>query len=39
LLHMEANLSRVFQSGLKTDECAMTGGARDSITEVTSEVS
>jgi hypothetical protein len=27
LLHVEATLARVFQSDLKTDECAMTGGA------------
>jgi hypothetical protein len=39
LLHVEASLDRVFQSGLKTDGGAMTGGARDTIVEVASEVS
>jgi hypothetical protein len=39
LLHMEASLARVFQSGLKTDEGATTGGARGTITEVASEAS
>jgi hypothetical protein len=39
LLHMEASLSRVFQSGMKTDGGAATGGARDTITEVASEAS
>jgi hypothetical protein len=37
LLHVEASLARVFQSGLKTDGCVMTGGARGTITEVASE--
>jgi hypothetical protein len=37
LLRVEASLARVFQSGQKTDEGAMTGGAHDIITEVTSE--
>jgi hypothetical protein len=36
---MEASLSRVFQSGMKTDGGAATGGARDTITEVASEAS
>jgi hypothetical protein len=39
LLHMEASLARVFQSGLKTGGCATAGGARSTITEVTSESS
>jgi hypothetical protein len=39
LLHVEASLSRVSQSGLKTGECVTTGGARDTIMEVTSESS
>jgi hypothetical protein len=39
LLYVEASLDRVFQSGLKTGGGAMTGGARDTITEVTSEAS
>jgi hypothetical protein len=30
---------RVFQSGLKTGGCIMTGGARGTIAEVASEVS
>jgi hypothetical protein len=34
LLHMEASLARVFQSGLKTDGGATTGGARGTMTEV-----
>jgi hypothetical protein len=37
LLGVEASLTRVFQSGLKTGGCATTGGARG--TEVASEVS
>jgi hypothetical protein len=37
-LGVEASLARVFQSSLKTDGCAMTGSARDTITEVASEV-
>jgi hypothetical protein len=39
LLHVETSLARVSQSDLKTDGCATTGGARDTIAEVTSEVS
>jgi hypothetical protein len=39
LLHVEASLARVSQSGLKTAGGATTGGARGTITEVTSEVS
>jgi hypothetical protein len=39
LLHVEASLARVFQSGLKTDGGAMAGDARDTIVEVTSEAS
>jgi hypothetical protein len=39
LLRVEASLSRVFQSGLKTSGGATAGGARDTITEVASEVS
>jgi hypothetical protein len=39
LLIMEASLVRVFQSGLKTGGGAMTGGARGTIAEVTSETS
>jgi hypothetical protein len=34
LLHMEASLARIFQSGLKTVIGAMAGGARDTIVEV-----
>jgi hypothetical protein len=37
LLDVEASLARVFQSGLKTDGGATTGGARGTITEVASE--
>jgi hypothetical protein len=37
LLHVEASLARVSQSGLRTGGGAMAGGARDTITEVTSE--
>jgi hypothetical protein len=36
LLHLEASRARVFQSGLKTGEGAMAGGARGTITEVVS---
>jgi hypothetical protein len=36
LLYLEASRARVFQSGLKIDGGATTGGARDIITEVTS---
>jgi hypothetical protein len=39
LLHMEASLARVFQSGLKTGGCATADGARGTITDVTSESS
>jgi hypothetical protein len=39
LLHVEASLARVSQSGLKTGGCVTTGGANDTIVEVTSEAS
>jgi hypothetical protein len=39
LLHVEASLARVTQSGLKTGEGATTGGARGTIAEVASESS
>jgi hypothetical protein len=39
LLHVEASLARVSQSGLKTSEDAMVDGARGTITEITSESS
>jgi hypothetical protein len=39
LFRVEASLIRVFQSHLKTDGDAMTGGARGTITKVTSESS
>jgi hypothetical protein len=39
LLDVEASLASVSQSGLKTDGGVTTGGARDTITEVASEVS
>jgi hypothetical protein len=39
LLRMEASLTRVFQSDLKTGGGAMTGGARGTIAEVASEAS
>jgi hypothetical protein len=39
LLGVETSLVRVFQSGLKTDGDATTGGARDTIAEVASEAS
>jgi hypothetical protein len=39
LLHVEASLARVFQSGLKTGGGAMMGGAHGTITEVVSEAS
>jgi hypothetical protein len=39
LLYVEASLARVFQSGLKTDGGATTGGARGTIAEVASEAS
>jgi hypothetical protein len=39
LLHMEASLTSVSQSDLKTSGGATTGGARDTIAEVVSEAS
>jgi hypothetical protein len=39
LLRVKASLTRVFQSVLKTGECATTGGARGTIVEVASEAS
>jgi hypothetical protein len=39
LLGVEASLVRVFQSGLKTEGGATTGGAHDTIVEVASEAS
>jgi hypothetical protein len=39
LLHVEASLARVFQSGLKTGGGVTAGGARGSIAEVASESS
>jgi hypothetical protein len=39
LLHVEACLARVSQSGLKTSGGATAGGARGTITEVASEAS
>jgi hypothetical protein len=39
LLHVEASLTKVSQSGLKTGGGATMGGARDAITNVTSEAS
>jgi hypothetical protein len=39
LLHVQASLARVSQSGLKTDGGAKTCGARGTIAEVTSEAS
>jgi hypothetical protein len=39
LLHVEASLTRVSQSGLKTGGDAMTSGAHGTITEVASESS
>jgi hypothetical protein len=39
LLHVEASLARVFQSGLKTSGGATVGGARGTIAEVVSEAS
>jgi hypothetical protein len=39
LLHVEVSLTRVSQSGLKTDGDAMTGGARGTIVKITSEAS
>jgi hypothetical protein len=37
LLCVEASLARVYQSGLKTGGGATMGGARGTITDVTSE--
>jgi hypothetical protein len=39
LLRVEASLAKVFQSGLKTDGDATTGGAYGTIAEVASEES
>jgi hypothetical protein len=39
LLCVKASLARVSQSGLKTGGCAMTVGARGTVTEVASEAS
>jgi hypothetical protein len=39
LLHVEASLARVFQSGLKTGEGATIGGARGTIAEFALEAS
>jgi hypothetical protein len=39
LLGTEASLVRVYQSGIKTGGCATVSGARDTITEIISEVS
>jgi hypothetical protein len=39
LLHVKASLGRISQSGLKTGGGVTTGGAHDTITEVTSESS
>jgi hypothetical protein len=39
LLHVEASLFRVFQSGLKINGGVTTGGAPDTIAEVASESS
>jgi hypothetical protein len=39
LLHVEASLTSVFQSGLKTGGGVTTGGARGTIAEVASEAS
>jgi hypothetical protein len=39
LLRVKASLAMVSQSGLKTDGCATTGGARGTIAEVASEAS
>jgi hypothetical protein len=36
---VEASLTSVFQSGLKTGGCTMTGDARGTIVEVVSEAS
>jgi hypothetical protein len=39
LLHVEASLARIFQSGLKTGGGATMGGVRGTIVEVASEAS
>jgi hypothetical protein len=39
LLHVEASLARVTQSGLKTGGGTTAGGARDTIVEVASNAS
>jgi hypothetical protein len=39
LLHVEASLTRVSQSGLKTGRGTTAGGAHGTITEVASEAS
>jgi hypothetical protein len=39
LLGVEASLTRVFQSDLKTGGCATTDGVRGTIVEVASEAS
>jgi hypothetical protein len=39
LFHVEVNLARVFQSGLKTGGGMTVGGARGTIAEVASESS
>jgi hypothetical protein len=39
LIHVEASLARIFQSGLKTDSGATAGGAPGTIAEVASEPS
>jgi hypothetical protein len=39
LLDVEASLTRVLQSGLKTGGCVMTGDTRGTIVEVASETS
>jgi hypothetical protein len=39
LVHVEASLARVSQSGLKTDGCATMGGAHGTIAKVASEAS
>jgi hypothetical protein len=39
LLHVEASLARIFQSGLKTGRDMTTGSTRGTIAEVASETS
>jgi hypothetical protein len=39
LLRVEVSLARISQFDMKTDGGVMTGGARDTITKVTSETS